>query len=240
MNECCEILDWDSNFFGYKVCKVKIEIEEAGDLDSVLEKMVSEQCTLAYYLSKNMISTILKQSPVLNIVLVDRKTVFIKTINANGNLSNKSVSIYTDEVPNQALLQLAVQAGKYSRFFIDKKIGEEKAAELYELWMINSVNKSIAKEILVYNESNNPVGFVTLGDKKGRGDIGIIAVDKNCRGKGIGKILMLEAENWFLRNGYKSVQVVTQGDNTAACNLYSNYGYEIESVEFFYHIWLVK
>lgn len=236
MKSCCEILEWDSNFFGYRVGKVQIEINGAGDLNKIFKSMHSQECTLAYYSSKNKLPALLEQLPLLDIVLVDKKTTFIKRVNFNDNLSNASISFYEDAVPDKYLLQLAIQAGKYSRFYTDKKIGAKKGEELYRLWMTNSVNKKIAKEVLVFNELNKPAGFVTVGDKNGRGDIGIIAVDENFRGKGIGKILMLEAENWFFKNEYKNVQVVTQGDNIAACNLYTNCGYEIESVEFFYHI----
>ncbi len=48
---------------------------------------------------------------------------------------------------------------------------------------------------------------------------------------------MTSAEKWFSNSGYKSIQVVTQGDNIPACKLYESCGYTIESVELFYHIW---
>jgi dTDP-4-amino-4,6-dideoxy-D-galactose acyltransferase len=78
--------------------------------------------------------------------------------------------------------------------------------------------------------------IVTVGEKKHRGDIGIIAVDTEFRGKGIGTALMQSAESWLAKLNYKSMQVVTQGDNKPACKLYENCGYTIESVEYFYHI----
>ena len=108
---------------------------------------------------------------------------------------------------------------------------------MYALWMINSLNRKIAKEVLVFSENNDLSGFVTLGEKNNRADIGIIAVDHISRGKGIGKILMTSAEKWFSDLGYESIQVVTQGDNYPACRLYESCGYEVDTVEFFYHIW---
>src|SRR5690606_14128178 len=95
----------------------------------------------------------------------------------------------------------------------------------------------IAHEVLVFLENSVPSGFVTLGEKKDRADIGIIAVDQNHRGKGIGKALMSSAEKWASDKGYNSIQVVTQGDNVPACLLYESCGYKVESVAFFYHIW---
>ena len=103
--------------------------------------------------------------------------------------------------------------------------------------MINSINRKIAKEVLAFTENNALAGFVTLGEKNNKADIGIIAVDHSFRGKGIGKTLMTSAEKWFSNLGYSSMQVVTQGDNYPACRLYESCGYLVEAVEFFYHIW---
>ena len=108
---------------------------------------------------------------------------------------------------------------------------------MYTLWMINSINRKIAKEVLVFTEGNDIAGFVTLGEKNNRADIGIIAVDLNFRGKGIGKTLMYSAEKWFSNLGYQSIQVVTQGDNSPACRLYESCGYKVDTVSYFYHIW---
>ena len=58
---------------------------------------------------------------------------------------------------------------------------------MYALWMINSLNRQIAREVLVFSDNNDLSGFVTLGEKNTRADIGIIAVDHISRGKGMGK-----------------------------------------------------
>ncbi len=91
--------------------------------------------------------------------------------------------------------------------------------------------------MLVFSADKEIDGFVTLGQKNNRGDIGIIAVDGKQRGKGIGKSLMLSAEQWFANHGYTDMQVITQGGNEAACRLYESCGFTIEKTEYVYHIW---
>jgi dTDP-4-amino-4,6-dideoxy-D-galactose acyltransferase len=81
-------------------------------------------------------------------------------------------------------------------------------------------------------------GMITCGNKKGRGDIGLLAVDASQRGQGLGAKLVRGAQRWFVQNGFGVGQVVTQGSNRAACELYARCGYRVESVEYFYHIWL--
>jgi dTDP-4-amino-4,6-dideoxy-D-galactose acyltransferase len=143
---------------------------------------------------------------------------------------------YSENYPNKKLIDLAIESGIYSRFNVDPKIGRKKFEELYTRWIIKSVSKEIADDVLVYKIGGEIAGFVTVGQKNGRADIGIIAVDKSYRGKGIGKTLMKTAENFYF-DKLKLIQVVTQGHNLPAIKLYEGCEFKIEKVEFLYHLW---
>jgi len=108
---------------------------------------------------------------------------------------------------------------------------------LYRQWIINSVTKKIAKEVLVYIQDDEIAGYLTIGEKNSRADLGMASVDSKFRGKGIGFKLFTSAEKWAVDHGYTDIQIVTQGDNLPACKLYEKLGYQSESLEFFYHIW---
>lgn len=116
-------------------------------------------------------------------------------------------------------------------------IGESRFKKLYKLWIGHYIDQRDSFDVLVYYVDNTIVGFVTLGEKNNRADIGLIAVDSKHRGKGIGKVLMQSAENVFISKGYSSIQVVTQGTNFQACRFYQKCNYTIESAKYFYHIW---
>ena len=85
-----------------------------------------------------------------------------------------------------------------------------------------------------------PTGFVTVGTKNQRADIGLIAVGESARGMGCGKALVRRAAQWALDSGMKSLQVVTQGTNTAASQLYLRCGLAPETVSPVFHFWLQK
>ena len=231
-----EILEWDSNFFNIKVGRVTSPILDNNELSAVLKELKKMKIDLGYY-SSPLPLTLFPGIPYLyDINLVDKKITYLKNINENIIFSN-SVKEYKAQYPDKKLLQLAVESGIYSRFNVDAKIGRSKYEELYKKWIINSVNKKIANKVLVYLDKNIVAGFVTLGEKNSRADIGIIAVDAEYRGKGIGKNLMSSAENWFANKNYNEMQVITQKDNLPACRLYESCGYKIDKMEYFYHLW---
>jgi dTDP-4-amino-4,6-dideoxy-D-galactose acyltransferase len=80
--------------------------------------------------------------------------------------------------------------------------------------------------------------MVTVGEKQGRGDIGLLAVAAGMQGSNVGVSLVRAAREWARRKGYRLAQVVTQGENVPACRLYEKCGYAIDKVEHFYHFWI--
>ncbi len=232
-----EILDWDTNFFGFKVAKLNLEISKSTNLKEIIFQLDKKHVRLAYYSSLKRFPEQFNLISHVDIKLVDKKVTYMKKEIMKSDYHD-SITIYDKDYPESNMLNIAIQSGEYSRFNIDKEIGKDKYEELYKLWLINSVKKEIAKEVLVFSDNGEIRGLVTLGEKKGNADIGIIAVESTNRGKGIGKSLMYAAETWFVDNGYSSIQVVTQEDNLSACNLYRSCGYELEKVEYFYHFWI--
>jgi len=226
-----ETLPWDSSFFKFPVARIVNEIN-IFSFEIILQNLFENNISLAYYSTTTQLTGI--ENSLYNIRLVDRKTTFIKQINAvpiDGH-----ITFYSKTYPEKKLVQLAIESGIYSRFNIDEKIGRQNFEDLYTQWIIKSVSKEIANEVLVYKFADEITGFVTIGEKNNRADIGIIAVDAGFRGKGIGKALMLAAEN-ICSKKHIYIQVVTQGDNIAACKLYESCGYTTEKVEYFYHLW---
>jgi dTDP-4-amino-4,6-dideoxy-D-galactose acyltransferase len=149
-----------------------------------------------------------------------------------------NIEEYLEALPNSELEVLALKAGIFSRFNIDPKFSKEQYENLYKQWIINSTNKKIADAVFVAREGCKIVGMITVGRKNCRGNIGLISVDENRRGQNMGVSLVSTAHKWFISQGCKIAQVVTQTDNIAACRLYNKCGYHIERTEHFYHFWL--
>ncbi len=231
-------LAWDSDFFEFEVGRLSGFIEQEQDIRSIESLILENKSRLTYYSSPKAIAPNLVNNNALEFALVDKKTTYCKAISPRVDSDNRVISIINPTAKiEEKLIGLALQSGIYSRFKVDKKIGQEKFEALYRLWMLKSISREIAQDLLAFVEQGEVAGFVSLGKKNGRADIGIIAVDTAFRGRGIAKLLINEAEKRAADWGHDLMQVVTQGDNTPACKLYESCGYEVQSLEFFYHIW---
>src|SRR5690606_2664394 len=130
------------------------------------------------------------------------------------------------------------QSGEFSRFKVDNNFSNNEYEKLYSEWLIGSINKRLATDIIVKRLDGKIVGFVTLTKKNVElADIGLVAVDSSYRGKGIGKELIFQVISLAKSQGYKKIQVVTQLDNRPANNLYKKCGFKKFSLTFIYHIW---
>jgi dTDP-4-amino-4,6-dideoxygalactose transaminase len=233
-----EALSWDTDFFGFPVGRITIN---DADVAKLAQEAIarSESFRLLYCfadtagLARGEVSEALPSA-----LWVDGKQTYVKRI-AQRELPNPAEhGIYPADAYSEALYTLALQSGEYSRFRTDPNLDRRHFERLYGAWMEASVSRTIAQEVFVHHDAaGNPDGVITLGEKSGRMDIGLVAVDTAARGKGIaGKLL--EAAEWYaLAHGFTEMQVVTQEANTPACRLYEKAGYQLEKSINIFHIW---
>ena len=237
-----EILEWDTKFFGVPVARILRPEISMDELLDVVEGLKSKGVTLIYWSTPAENSSPLITQ--LNGHLADIKTTFSLDLTAPNNAPyfsevciEANVMRFDLAMSKTEAESLAIQSGEYSRFALDKNIPRDRYENLYRTWIGRSLNKEIAEEVLVVRDAGKLVGLITLGRKQARGDIGLLAVDKYSRGKGVGKALVSAANSWFIDKKFKSAQVVTQGSNIPALRLYQKCGYVIEKTEYIYHFW---
>lgn len=236
-----QLLDWDSAFFGFKVARILPERLSPSQLAPVIAELRAHNVSLAYWAADPADPASQEAATACGGLLADRKATFIAEVAQCSPLPvlyDGLIEEYTAQVPDTDLESLAIQAGIYSRFKVDAKIPEDKFLDLYRLWIRNSVNGQIADAVLVARHEGRIAGMVTVGEKNGRSDIGLIAVDESMRGKNLGIALVGAAKEWARSKGYRFAQVVTQRENLAACRLYEKCGYTIEKIENIYHLWM--
>lgn len=229
-------LDWDSKFFNYKVAMIDGEhIGSLTEMRMCLAELKEQDFKLAYIF---VADTNIKLDNIARLsggFLADKKTRF-STLSIQQTEQSKNILSYTGPVHN--IRDLAIESGIYSRFNVDKNFRNKEFERLYTQWITRSVSREIADEVLIYKENESIAGLVTLKATEAIGQIGLIAVSMESRGKGIAQDLMHASHNWYSSKKLTKANVVTQGGNIPACKFYEKCGYHISEVQHVYHFWL--
>jgi dTDP-4-amino-4,6-dideoxy-D-galactose acyltransferase len=233
------ILDWDTNFLGYKVASILLNSVTSIELAEILDCLKKENVKLAYL--QLTPSDIYSNNAAVenNGVLADEKTVFSITLNPNILYDVDShIEYYKGNVINEDIYNIAIESGHQSRFRIDNHFATDVQEKMYRIWIEKSINGEMADEVIVYIEDNKVLGLVTVQKKNNIGIIGLVGVIANARSKGIGLKLMEATKDWFVKNKILYIEVVTQALNIGACRYYVKSGFEIKEVSNYYHIWI--
>lgn len=241
MREIHTHLDWDSDCFGFKVARIIPADLTESELRATLDHLGRNNYRLVYWQLAADEDAGLRLAQACGGFLADEKRTYLKQLAAapeGPRPAAYTVLPYDRNSPEAGLVALALEAAEYSRFRLDPLFPAELCDKLFTCWITNSVSREIADRVLVVREGAELLGMITLGHEAGRGDIGLLAVAQQARGRGLGKLLVKAAEGYFAEQGYRHAQVVTQGANAGACRLYESCQFEIENSSHFFHFWL--
>ncbi|HNW69194.1 MAG TPA: GNAT family N-acetyltransferase [Bacteroidales bacterium] len=232
-------LDWDSDFFGFKVASLFYSKPDVFLIKSSINKLKEKQYKLIYLIGPAEISEISSNQFFIPIDIKYNYTIDLadNLLHSVGELSTNVIP-YHESGKKETMIKLALQSGDFSRFNIDKKFDVGKYEELYTTWIERSMRREIADEVLVYMNNSKILGFITLSALDGFGKIGLIAVDETERGKSIGRQLIYSSFQYFIKREIYKVFVATQGENINACTFYKKMGFILADKQYYYHIWL--
>ncbi|MGL1890237.1 MAG: GNAT family N-acetyltransferase [Spirochaetaceae bacterium] len=224
------ILEWDSDFFGMKVAQEELTDQKSYSL--ILSNAIINRVQLLYLYSNFPFGA----DVITNDIKITYKRLLLPTKSTlNSNVEEYGISNY-----NESILPLVYQSGVYSRFYLDSNISNEKYYEMYKQWFLKSINKVLADIVYVVKIKSIIVGFITLKAKDKEGVIGLLAIDEQWRGYGIARDLLNKSFEYFISKGIVHVEVVTQGNNKAACNFYEKNGFLEVKKEYIHHLWVEK
>lgn len=236
-----ELLAWDSSHFGFATARIRPDLSPR-ELADALQAMGRAGVRLGY------LCVPIEQAQAQDAALrlggrrVDRKTTYAGSV--AGILGATAPSAQDASIAEafgpmtESLRELALEAGAFSRFRVDADFPRSGFELLYSRWMERSLQREVAGAVFVALDGQDPSGAVTVGEKGGRAEIGLIAVNARARGQGRARALVRRAALWARDAGLSSAQVTTQGDNLPACRLYESCGYSVESVQAVFHFWL--
>lgn len=244
-----DVLEWDTDFFKKVVAKITINQNEDVDFNSLFSYCKEHDFKLNYifvdYHNTIVINKVrqLLGSPINTKITFESETINpenFKTVSGAG-ISIKPVSKL---LPNlkKILLKLALAAGAFSRFKVDKKLSETAFENMYCEWVGRLINDDKGIRIIIASthmgNEDIIIGFLAYSISDTAFKIEFISVDKEWKKKGIGKALIKNIMEEAMRENIHHITVETQKENVEACNFYSSCGFKVNKLYCIYHVHL--
>lgn len=237
LTDRCRILDWDTAFFGHRIARLDGDTLKTADVPAILRWVSDNEVACLYFLARPDDDETVHAAELLGCHLIDLRV----TLDAKcGDVKEPSLSVRSGRRSDiAALAPIAEASYTDSRFFTDQRFPRDRCRELYRIWLERSFD-DYADEVRVAVDGDRPVGFVTcrLATPE-TGEIGLVGVDPDSRGRGIGGLVTHDSVRWFAEQGVKTVSVPTQGRNIGAQRLYQACGFRTTSIELWFHRWFV-
>jgi ribosomal protein S18 acetylase RimI-like enzyme len=238
------LLEWDSAFFGTTIARVlspALDVTAAEGVDRWCRKR-GVKCI--YFLCKGDDPVSAAAAEGAGYQLVDIRVSLQKKLDLvfspppPTESSDGSLGVRPVQRSDLAILrELAGANHVHSRFFRDLHFPRDKAAELYSVWIEKCCTEG-DDTVLVAEYEGQLAGYICFRcERDKRGLIVLAGVAKSARKKGVGSLLVREADAGFEQRGARDVSVVTQGSNIPAQRLYNSFGYFPVSVDLWFHKW---
>ena len=238
----CELLSWDSEFFGFPVARVTEASLRESQMRGLLRWANDNAIRCIYYLMKCDDVDGIRVAHKSGFHLVDVRVeleCLQETISARSSRTTISENI-TDYRPGDlpSLQQLARGIHRNTRFYKDPHFPRERCHSLYETWITKSCC-GWADAVLIFRIDTIPVGYISCHVRPGcNGSIGLVGVAHHVQRHGVGKALLSSALDWFRQQGISRIMVATQANNPAALRMYENEGFRVKVVNMWWHLWL--
>ncbi len=234
--EICEYLEWDSQFFGHRIARLTEDRLTRDRAIVALEWCQTNHIDCLYFLAASNHSCTVALAEFYHFHFVDVRLTFDRPLSPEaGDVPDVRVFQPSD---GPRLRAIAAVSHRDSRFYYDQELPHSRCDALYATWIERSFS-GWADAVLVAAANDKPAGYVTCHlSPSGVGSIGLLGVDPECQGRGLGRQLVDASLQYFHRNGMKQVTVVTQGRNVASQRLYQQCGFRTLAVQLWYHLWL--
>ena len=249
----CTLLPWDTQFFGFPIGRVTAERVDAAAGARVLAWCDENAVRCLYFLCDPNDDDSVSFAEQSAFHMVDiritmtarfhdrpRATTEVKEGAQRGSAIDPQLVVRKARAEDGSdLVGIAEANYETTRFSWDKHFDRDKARELYRVWIERSVN-GWADRTLVVERAGVALGFVTLHLDGPRARIGLVGIDKDAQGRGVGGALIAAALDDVRAHGNDEIEVTTQGRNVAAQALYQGAGFRASDLRVWYHRWFAR
>jgi len=231
----CRYLDWDSKFFGRRIARMQGNTLTPEEAAAALDWCRVQEIDCLYFLASSADPSTIRIAEQSGFHLVDVRTTFERSLDNLPPLPDRVRKAQPDDLP--ALTRIAASSFSGTRFYNDPHFDKARCDELYVRWTEQSM-VGYADRVIVADHDRAATAYITCSLHPSLvGSIGLVAVDSEQRGSGVGQRLVAAALHYFAGQGMTKATVVTQGSNLKAQRLYQRCGFVTRSLELWYHRW---
>jgi dTDP-4-amino-4,6-dideoxy-D-galactose acyltransferase len=239
----CRYLEWDSEFFGLRIARLTEDSLTRDRTAAALRWCTENRIDCLYFLAQLSDSETAELAQLHGLQPVDMRVTLDCALPAAAGEAPDIRHFATSDIRHfaaadaEALCRLAAVSHRDSRFYFDSRFPRSRCDALYAAWIKRSF-EGWADAVFVAAPEGNAVGYLSAHlSPAGVGSIGLVAVDPDWHGRGLGKQLVEAGLRYFAENGMKQATVVTQGRNIVSQRLYQRCGFRTRSAGLWYHRW---
>jgi dTDP-4-amino-4,6-dideoxy-D-galactose acyltransferase len=240
----CDFLTWDSDFFQHRIARVRGDTLAQEPMAKVDAWCREKEIQCLYFLARADDPRTIRTAEENGFRLTDMRVTFQRKFESAERLpsTGPESSAVIREVRQEDLAELQDLARTMhgqTRFFNDGHFLRQRAEAMYSTWIALECEGRAQKVLVAVSPADRPLGYISchLDPKSGLGEIGLVGVNREARGKSLGRSLVLAALEWFRAQAAREVTVVTQGGNVPAQRLYQRCGFLLQDFQLWYHKW---
>ena len=239
----CELLTWDSEFFGFRIARAWASRLTPTILRAITEWCEENHVECLYFLADSDDRDTIHLAEQNEFRLVDIRVTM--THDREGEPARRAqelpsaIHIRSAQAGDVLVLRkIAGGSHTLSRFHFDRCIPSDLSQSFYQQWIENSC-QGYADKVWVAEWDGRLSGYITchLPGNGAPARIGLLGVDPGYHGHGLGKALVNQALTWFDHEHLHPIEVVTQGRNIPAQRLYQKCGFTVRTLQLWYHRW---
>src|SRR5258708_32882788 len=179
----CELLPWDTEFFGCRIARVCGDTLKPEQSAQVEEWCRGSRIRCLYFLSRTDDPATIQAAEQQGFGLMDIRVTFEQSVMNSRDAIPPALpadaSIRPTQPDDLPALQAMAQAGHTdTRFFSDPRFPRQRAEDLYSTWITLESQARAQKALVVASTVNKPLGYVTChlySDRQG-GQIALFGV----------------------------------------------------------------
>lgn len=238
----CELLEWDSEHFGFPIGRVAGDTLTPDGAEAIDDWCVDQGIRCLYFLAPAEDADTARIAADHGFRVVDLRVTIRRSLEGVAQLP--SAAPRTMEVREATdgdldyLRGLAARSHQGSRFYFDGGFTRERCDALYRAWIERGF-RDPDRMLRVPVVDGEPAGYHLLApldvERVGRGEL--VAVDERHRGRGVGLALHVSSLRLLAARGAVAHRGVQNARSLATTRLHERLGFLTEKVEVWHHKW---